>query len=258
MSNDFLAQTTLKILVNDWSKLREIIANITKSKRAAPSPITESDLSLALVSDDAIQDVFEGPYHALLRPLVESYALISKLRAYTVVTQDEALKPHVHAPDTGIPSQYQKTVTAAVLDKLQRELDEVAQRHFSQWQAQQKEWQGQLLMQLTAADIALSDLEIGDLSNIEPLFELKINFQQHSLTLPKGKNQGISMSDYWRAKTLYVMHSALGRQLKPHTQADLDQQLKTFKPLFQQIEKQEATLQQQIKADAEAVIRKLA
>lgn len=258
MSNDFLAQTTLKILINDWSKLREIIGNITKSQRAALSPITESDLSLALVSDDAITDVFAGPFHGLIRPLCEGYALISKLRTYTVISQDDAIKPHVHDTSLDIPAAYQKAVTAAVLDKIQRELDGLAQQQYAIWQEHVKQWQEQILMQLLADGLALSDLEIADLMACEPLFELKHTYQQLNMNFPRTKHDTVSMSDYLRAKTLLVMHNSLGRQLKPHTEAELTKHLKAFKNLFKEIDQQEIKLNQQVKQETEAVIRKLA
>jgi hypothetical protein len=234
MSNK--ANTSLKILLNDWIAMRQIIHSTGISAHHDQSMLTENDPSLSLLSDEAIFNAFQGPYHELVNSLAKAYALLTKLRAYTVVTQDENLKTHIKQPETLLDKRFNSAVNAAQLDKIQLELDQLAQTLFKEWHDHLGQAQSQILLQLMSDDIALNEYETQMLTTNQTVSDLECDINERQLKMIKRKASHYSFREYVHAQLLICLHSALARQLKPHSSPDLDKQMKRFQAVFKELD----------------------
>ncbi|OGT48049.1 MAG: hypothetical protein A3F17_00370 [Gammaproteobacteria bacterium RIFCSPHIGHO2_12_FULL_41_15] len=254
-----LSPTTLQVLFNDWLALHEIMAEITQTRKQkqlqyqAENPISP----FTLLTATQIHDGFYGPYHGFIRSFGHAYALISKLRTHLTTTQDENIKTHIKDSDLNLPERIKIDTNAAALDKLQRTLDDLARKHFPQWQECVIRWREQLIMQLTLHDITLSDLEIEDLSHPETLSEMLDRFTELKLTPPKVKGDAYTFSDFFRCKAILSIHSAYHRQHKSYEMEEILKIVNKFKNDFKQIDKEQKQLLDATEKDIEAILQPL-
>lgn len=248
--------STSKALINDWLALRDIIAKISCTQKEAQEKVNEKPTWLLEVLDDTrINDAFHGPFHPLIAELVAGYIVISKIRARLVITQDDNLKPHVQNADFDLPQDLTKDINAAALDKKQRALDEAARHAWQQWQELIGSWQQNLLMQIGMNEVSLSDAEISEMQQIEPLSELMDRFTELKLELPKMKKPHYQFADYFHLKLVLCIHSALSRQHVVSVDEEIAKVLKKLKPELKKITQQEGELVQQQKTDIETLMR---
>lgn len=246
--------STIKAIINDWITLREILGQITttlKDKKVKNSK--DLDNLMQPLSDTQLTDALNGPYHQYLAKLVHKYSEIGKLRLNNVINQDDNIKPHIHDREVKLPENVNREISSAALDKLQRQLDELAKTQLQQWQDLIQNWQEQLLMQLTMNDITLSEIEIEELSQQEVLSELQNRFNDLNITLPRKKHERYNFSDYLRLQVMLCLHSCLSRQHKPHDDGELQKIIKKFRGDFKQITQQENELLKNQNTELEAV-----
>lgn len=255
MSNK--ANTSLKILLNDWIAMRQIIHSTGISAHHAQSMLTENDPSLSLLSDDAIFNAFQGPYHDLVNALAKAYALLTKLRAYTVVTQDENIKTHVKQPESLLDKRFNSAVNAAQLDKIQMELDQLAQTLFKEWQDHLSQAQSQILLQLMSEDIALNEYETQMLMTNQTVSDLERDINERQLKMTKRKASYYSFREYIHAQLLLCLHSALARLLKPHADTDLEKQLRRFQSVFKELDQTQKKCVKTMDDQVAAILKKL-
>jgi len=235
--------TTSKVIINDWLAIREIMADIaTTCKEKQETEVGSHENLMTLLSDIQFSDAFTGPFHPFIKKLLASYALICKLRLYLITTQDDNIKPHISEPINDFPPNINTDINVASLDKIQRQLDETARSQFQQWKEKAKEWQDQLILQLTVHEANLSELEIEAISTQETLSELLNQFTDLHLELPKIKDDKYKFTDYFKLKVILCLHSALSRQHKAHETNDIQIFIKKLKSDFKQIGQQEQGL----------------
>ncbi len=243
IQTDHLLGTSSKILINDWPAMREIIAKTASTlKQKQETDVSSIDNLMSLVTDVQLNDATDGPYHTFINKLLWGYSIISKLRLRIIITSDDNLKPHIRDNTVDLPENIKKDVNAASLDKMQRQLDELAKTQFQQWQELVTSWEQQLVMQLTMNDVNLSELEIEQISKQETLSEILNLFNDLHLEPPRVKGDRIYFSDYLKLKTMLCIHSAFSRQHKPHAMIDIQKSLKLLKNDFKQVSQQEKEL----------------
>ncbi len=251
--NSFISSTA-KALINDWQALRNIIEQISRTPKEQLDN-NDPDALLKILSDTQIEDAFRGPLHPLIHQLTHAYSLISEIKTRLIITQDDNLKPHVQDSGFNLPDDLNKEINAAALDKKQRELDEAARHHHQQWQTLITTWQENLMKKITDNDLALSETEIHEMQQVEPLSELINRFTDLKLTLPKMKKKAYGLSDYFMLKVILCIHTALGRQHVANIDEELQKRLKKLKEDFKTITKEEMTLIEQQHTDINTLMK---
>lgn len=235
--------TTGKALLNDWQALRNIIAQITCTQKEKQEKVNEDSAHFfKLLSDTQIDDAFHGPFHPLIHHLTHAYSLITQIRTRLIVTQDDNLKSRVQDSGFDLPEGLNKEINAASLDKKQRELDEAARHQFQQWRELIGKWQQNFVMQITTSGITLSEGEINEIQQTEPVSELINRFTDLKLEAPKMKKQNYTLNDYLNLKIILIVHSALSRQHITNIDAELQKLLKQLKPHFKTLSQEENEL----------------
>lgn len=248
--------TTAKALLNDWQALRDIIAQIMCTQKEKQEKVNEDSAYLfKLLSDRQIDDAFHGPFHPLIHHLTQAYSLITQIRTRLIITQDDNLKSRAQDSGFDLPENLNKEINAAALDKKQRELDEAARHQFQQWQELMGKWQQNFVMQMTTNDIALSEAEIDEMQQTEPVSELTDRFTDLKLEAPKMKKQNYTLSDYLNLKIILIVHSALSRQHITHIDEELQKLLKQLKPHFKALSQEEDELIKQQETEIKILMK---
>jgi hypothetical protein len=133
---------------------------------------------------------------------------------------------------------------------MQKTLDDQTQLHYQQWQEQIQQWQQQLITNLTAHDTQLSDIEIKEFQDQEPLSELLARFID--LHIDISKPEVMNFEEYFHLKTHLTIHSSLSRRHQTHENHEIHKILKKLKKDFSAINKDEKELltQQQLETDS--------
>lgn len=248
--------TTAKALMNDWQALRDIVAKITCTQKQKQEKANEDSAYLfKLLSDTQIDDAFHGPFHPLVHQLTHAYSTITQIRTRLIVTQDDNLKSRVQDTGFNFPEDLNKEMNAAALDKKQRELDEAARHQFQQWQELMGKWQQNFVMQITTNGIALSEGEIDEMQQTEPVSELMARFIDLKIEAPKMKSQNYGLGDYLNLKIILIIHSALSRQHITHIDEQLQKLLKQLKTHFKALTQEESELIKQQETETKTLMK---
>ncbi|ACJ18370.1 hypothetical protein [Coxiella burnetii] len=230
-----MISTDAKILINDWQNLHDkIVENATYIKESKKVNETAS----TLISDQQLEDALKGPLQSFFRQKLSAYATLSKIRLLLVTTKDEIFKknPREDAP----PKAILEKITSAELNKIQQTLNELTKSHYQQWQEKRESWNKLLIMALTVNGITLSEIEIKELKDKEPLSELKNRFIDLNIPFPSTKL--MNFEHYLRAKVYLATRSSLSRQQQPHDDNIITKFLKKLNNEFNQIHKEETEL----------------
>lgn len=243
--------STAKMLINDWTALREIVGQVTLTRKAQHQPQDSS----SLLTDINLQDATQGPLSKWLKVLSAKYALLTRIKTQNVITNDDALKPHILDRGMDIPTLNNPDINAAAVEKLQLQLDELARKQFSEWQTKIKEWQEMLVMQLMMHEVQLSELEIETFSYFETISELLEQFSEFKLEPPKFKGEYYNFSDYFKLKIILGAHSAWNRQHQAHNADAIDKLLKEFKSDLKDLSQQEAEFNTRFAKEIEQLVQ---
>ncbi len=237
--------TTAKVLINEWGAIREVIEEIStllKDKQSEDSD-TFVEAPVNLLTDQRVNDSIDGPYQTFIKKTLSAYSAINNVRMQVTFTQNENLNIKNVAPaESDLPKEVLKNFNAAMLDKLQHELDTLTRENFKAWQEMIYNWQQNISLGLTMADVALSELEIKELNDLEPLSELEARFADMKLDMPKIAKTGLDFKQYLTMKANLCIHSSLSRQHKEHKPTDISSTLKKIKDTFKQIAQEEKEL----------------
>lgn len=227
--------TDTKVLINDWHALSEIIEKNTAYIKGTPLSETSSTTQ-GLLSDRQITDALQGPFQNFFKLKMTAYSAITKVRFMLVVTQDETFK---NSKNTYPKETLQKTAITD-LDKMQKNLDEQLNAHYQQWQELIARWQQQLIAGLEENDIPLSDIEIKEFQDQEPLSELYARFTD--LNIEMKTPEIVDFDEYFHLKIHLAIHSSLSRRHKTHEHHEIHKISKKLKSLFSTITKEEKNL----------------
>ena len=245
--------TYAKNAIADWSILFNGIVEKTVWVKDA---IQDTDAKLPILSDQQMNDAFNGPFQAFFKSHLRTYAHISKIEMALTIKNDDFFKESEHTIDTtfGIPESLLTKTDFSMLKDLRKQCDEVTSEHYAQWQADIQNWTDTLLREFKKNNITLSDLEIQAFSINQPMSEIEDQFIHLKLALPDFKKTGCDFQQYFILTLTLIIQSALGRSQQPNTDKDIAQVIKSFQPTLKTINKAEKALSQtQEKALAELI-----
>lgn len=248
--------TEAKVLINSWQSIRNIIKEHTTlvKKQDATNDGSESPL----LSDQQLNDAFNGPYQHFIKQKLSAYAKLGFLRLQLTIHQDDSLRSPHHNETKVIPTATLEKHSINDIDKMQSELDELTNNQHQQWQEQIKAWQQQLIMSLTAIDVPLNDLEIKELQDKEPLSELFDRFTVLNLEPIKLAKTDFDYEKYLRLKVNLAVYSSLSRRHQSHTENEIEEIIKKLKNDFDQINQQEKKLLEEQNAATLKIIDSIA
>lgn len=251
--SDYFIGTYAKIILSDWPMLAELVSVHTQLIKHAPEQEKEVQ-QFNLLSERQITDAIKGPYQAFFKQKMIAYAAISRLQLELTVEKEEVFKEKRTPPETKeLPKKLVEKFSFSDLDNIRSELDQLTSEHDQQWKEYIQQWQGKILSRINEIGITLTEIEIKEFKDQEPISELYDRFVNLHIELPKTKKNAMNFQKYFTYKIYLIIHSALSRQHRPHQQEDIKKILKLLKSDLDAIRKEE----KQILADQKQATDKL-
>lgn len=229
--------TTLKLLINEWAPLKELILQEIHDTQPA-----EDKPDSPLLSDQVILDLVFGPMKAFFKPALTAYGLLAQVRMTLSLEQNENFK----YPRTPLPPRLSK-LTLSDLEDIQKTLNQFCQTQYQKWRSQLKEWNQKFVFHLSSENIHLSNIELQDLQQELTLSGLKRRFIDLQIEQPSWEN--LDFEKYFRAKIYLIVHSSLSRRHQPHDSSAIQKALKKLKTVFSMIRTEEKMLIQSQKQE---------
>lgn len=248
MTNNKFIPTDTKILINEWQTLHDKIvenAQLVKIKKT-------EEASSSLLSEQQLNDALNGPLQYFFKQKLKAYATISKVRLLLTTTQDDIFKNNPHDK---VSLKDLEKINTAELDKMQQTLNELTKAHYQQWQEKRKSWDQQLTLAMTANNISLSEIEIKELKDKEPLSELMDRFIDLNIKMPSIEK--MDFEQYLRLKVYLTIRNSLSRQQEPHDDEAITKLVKKLNREFNQIHQEEKQLIKTQRAETEDIIKSL-
>lgn len=239
--------TYAKNAMADWSVLfNSILEKTTWVKDTLQSQHEMNALKSPMLSDQQINDAFNGPLQPFFKAHLQTYAHIAKIETALTITNDDFFKESEHTMDKifGIPASLLAKTDFSSLKDLRKQCDTMTIEHYAQWQSHIQTWTDALLQAFKKNSMTLSDLEIQEFSINQPISEIEDRFIHLKLTAPNLKKSGCDFQEYFTLISTLVIQSALSRSQQPNTDRDIAQVLKSFHPTLKIINKAEKELMQ--------------
>lgn len=249
--------THARITLSDWHVLAKLIAKhgaLIKDRPQQEGAETESTPSV--LSQREIDDAFNGPLQHFFKQASTTYAAIARVRIHLNMREDEAFKDkRADIPEEDkVPENILEQASISDLNKIQNELDDLMLAQSEHWEQCLEAWNNHLLQRLSDIGLSLSDIEIKEFYDPEPISELSDRFVSLNIPLPKMRKSEMNFSTYLTLKSDIAIQSALSRQHLPHQQSDIQKLLKQLKTDFNDIRQQEQEILMGQKAASTQVI----
>lgn len=243
LSNDQLFfSTPSKVLIELIPTLRNLILEID---------IHDSSVH-QLVTDQQLADALNGPLQFFFKTKLSAFATIAKVRLMLTMSNEDVFKENQLA----YTESELQSISTNTLDSLQKSLVEQTKNHHQQWQEAFRHWKKNLLINLTAHDLALTELEINSFQEQETLSALLNRFID--LHLEYEKPEQYDASNYLRLKTQLIIHSSLSRRHEPHEAHEIHQFFKKLKKDFKMINEEAKELVRRQEAETKDLIEPIA
>ncbi len=257
---DHFIDTSARIIFSDWKILANIAVKHSTSVKDMLQANAEESSPFTILSDTQVAEALAGPFGHFFKQKMSAYARISRMQMELNISKEDVFKgkraPHAEAK--ALPKKQIDKFTLADVENIQNKLDTLTNEHITQWEEQLSLWKQQLVEQLTQQDQALSDIEIKEINDPEPLSELLDRFTNLSVELPKVKKGDVTFTSYLTYKAQLAIHSSLSRKQLPHQADDIKKVLKKLKAFFDQVQKQEQALIEQQQTETDEAIRPFA
>jgi len=241
-----------KVLLDDWETLSRIILKVATPLRDRLEP---KENSSNLIPDNIINDAVNGPFHPFFAAKLKAFAQICELRMLVTISENEALQSKKKIDKKETPTEkLAKKISITELDKKQKELDEMTNEHYAQWQELIEDWVEDIKEALEQHNVPLSNLELQELKQLEPISELLDRFTHLNIEPPKNKKDEFNFANCFKYKTDLAIHSSLSRRHQPHEKKNIDTVIKKLKPVFNAIQKEESNIAREQSAETEAAI----
>jgi len=243
--------THAKVILSDWQVLATIVTkHSTLIKESTQEEESESEPGPQVLSQREIDDAFNGPMQAFFKQKITAHSAIARLRLHLTMNDDETFKEkRAKLPDEDkIPESILSSTSLSDLNKIGKELDQLTTEHHEQWEQCRDAWNKHILQRLSETGLSLSEIEIKEFQDPEPISELSDRFVSLNIALPKTHKADMDFSKYLTLKTDIAVQSALSRQHLPHEQSDIQRILKQLKSDFNAIRKQEQQILSEQKA----------
>lgn len=254
-SKNFIG-TYAKVILSDWSSLVEII---TKHTTYVKTTIQSEDQGylIASLSDRQLKDALEGPLQVFFKQNISAFATLMRVQTELNLQKDEVFKEKAGQipSENRLPAEKLFTLSLSDVEKCRKSLDQLVKQQDSEWDNIWNQIIDLFLHKFDEIEFPLSDIEIKEFMDREPISELRDRFVDLNLELPKLKNPQMTVEQYFILKAHLVVHSALSRQHKPHTDTDIKPILKSLRPVFNAIREGEQQLNDQQKQQTDEVIQ---
>lgn len=255
--------THARIALSDWSTLADLVikhGKLIKEQAHETESSEESSPLPHVISQREIEDALEGPLQSFFKDKMTAYARIAKVQLNLTMREDDSFKDKRAelSDEDKIPEALLEKTSTSDLAKMQRDLNELTKTHEEEWQQCRDQWSQHILEHLNSEGLALSDIEIKEFMDAEPLSELMERYVVLNIELPKTKKSEMNFSKYLTLKANITIQSALSRQHLPNTSADIQKVLGKLKSVFSDIAKQESELINTQKATTQEVITSIA
>jgi len=249
--------THARITLSDWHVLAKLIAKHSAFIKDRPQQEeTETESTPSALSQREIDDAFNGPLQQFFKQASTAYSAIARVRIHLNMREDEAFKDkRADIPEEDkVPENILEQTSISDLNKIQNQLDDLILTHGDYWEQCFEAWNNHMLQRLSDIGLTLSDIEIKEFYDPEPVSELRDRFISLNIPLPKMKKSGMNVSTYLTLKSDIAIQSALSRQHLPHQQADIQKFLKQLKTDFSNIQKQEEDISAEQKSEITQII----
>ncbi|MCB1827135.1 MAG: hypothetical protein KDH94_01835 [Coxiellaceae bacterium] len=258
--NDITAfiSTHARISLSDWTVLAKLItdhAKLIKEKNQSAADTEESTLP-NILSRREIEDALNGPLQAFFKLAITAYSTLARVQVNLNMLEDDTLKEKRAklADEDKVPDKILKNTSLADITKIRRALDELVTQQAELWQSSRQQWEHQLLQHLNEQGLSLSEIEVKEFTDPEPISELLDRFTALNIDLPKTSKDDMNFSKYLTLKADIAIQSALSRQHLPHEQSNIQKVLSKIKSDFNAINKQEVNMLAEQKAAINAAV----
>ncbi len=243
----FLGTYSKVILSTNWTVLAKLIVEHTtlvKDQKATTNQ-DEGSNNFNILTDRQLDDILAGPYQHTIKQQLSAYAAVAKVKLAFNLNSEEFSKGRAVPEDDeqGIPAEILAATSIADLNALQENLEQLTEQQFSTWGSHIQGWKNEIINTLNTAEIQLSDIEIKEFQDEEPMSELSERFDSLNVaTLPVSEKQTINFEKYFLLKSYIAIHSCLSRQHLANSDVEIKKVLKSIKALLSRINKQETEL----------------
>lgn len=242
--------TDARVILSQWQALAELIAKHSqrvKERLESDEPLEnelEDAAAFTLLNQQEVEDALSGPFSNFFKCKMTAYSKITRVRLELAIKENELFKDKRQPPVEAkpIPEKILKNTSLDALSKLQSSLDKQTKEHDQQWEELLMQANELVLKGFDSMGISLSILEISEFQTEEPMSELMSRIIEQRIDLPKYDADHVMFKDYFTFKAYVIIQSALAREHKPHTTADIKREFKALKPVINDIAKQEKEL----------------
>ncbi len=246
LDNHFIS-TYAKNYLSDWSVIKHIIKQQTTWVKDI---IHASDNENHAITDQQINDALNGPFQLFFKSHLRAYALLTKIETALTFTKDDTFKESDHMSDItlGISKYILDTTEFSTVQALRAKLDELTNTHYAQWETEIKNWtdlllpEFKLLPQFKKNKLLLSENEIQDFSINQPLSEIHERLTELKIAIPKLSKSDFDFPQYFTLKATIAIQNALSRMQQPHTEKEIEEELKALKAPLKSIAHAEQTI----------------
>lgn len=245
LQNHFISTYT-KSLLSDWSvPTTLLLEETTRLKDIIQSEESKPDPVLALqINEQQINDALNGPFQHFFKAHLHAYATIAKVESALTISKEEFFKEGEHTADTiyGLSTSFLGKIEISTLKQLREKCDALTRQHHADWKTHIQNWQESLIAGFKKNNFLLSDPEIQDFAVNETISELHDRFINLKLGIPKLSNTAFDFQQYFTLKSALAIQSALARMQLPHSDKEIDSQLKNLNSIFKLSSKTEKGL----------------
>jgi len=243
---DTFIGTHARITLSDWPVLADLVIKHSQliKEQVHESQDPEETPLPHVISKREIEDAIEGPMQDFFKEKITAYAKISRIQLNLTMLEDEAFKDRRAklTDEDKVPKNILENTSTFELAKIQHELDELTRTHEEQWQQHREQWNQLILEHLNEQGLALSEIEMKEFVDPEPISELLERYVALNIELPKTRKSEMNFANYLTLKANIAIQSALSRQHMPHASSDIQKALSKLKADFNNIAKAETEL----------------
>lgn len=245
LQNRFIS-TYAKSLLSDWSVPADILREATaRMKDIILSEETKLDpLLTSQINEQQINDAFDGPFQHFFKAHLHAYATIAKVESALTILKEEFFKESENTADTifGLSPSFLGKIELSTLKQLREKCDALTKQHHADWKTHIQSWNEALLSECKKFNLQLSDMERQEMATNQTISELNDRFTDLKLPIPKLSKSTFDFNQYFTLKIILAIHSALARMQQPHSDKEVETQLKFYQPTLKSIGKTEKEL----------------
>lgn len=236
----YFLPTALRVMMVDWPHLTQLVIEHGKRMKEKVSATSES-AAQAIPSEEQLNSTLNGPFQGVVTQTLNSQARIARVRLAHQIKESDIFPDDVKQNPDNVPERILKQSSLAECDKLTTELDNVCEHHIDAWRQSAQQWHSNLIDVLSTPQVDLSDIELKELADDEPIADIIDRYTDLKVDLPKLSGNSAFVK-YYTLKLTVAFHSYLSRLQKPHGEKEIDKLLKPFKKVFKSISQQEKQL----------------